>query len=258
MQESLALVRSVENAPAADKCKAYSRHSDLADEIRESFARCEAPKIRTQAVRNADEVIDATQQAYEKWCPTRPGMVRVRMTMVTHVTREQLPKPLAAVHRCAGDAPMHSSNERFDLGRLVMLGCPGNPNPSAEDAKARNARLELLQKEQVAVYLTRDRDGDDPRRLTFPIFTADGREATTDLLLPVAPASAKSSTSSRRSGRRRKKAYAACMRSGGWPMARPTWCYGARRRTAWAASSLRPCSTGAERAGHAQGAMTKP
>ncbi len=144
MQGSLALVRSVENAPAADKCKAYSRHSDLADEIRESFARCEAPKIRTQAVRNADEVIDATQQAYEKWCPTRPGMVRVRMTMVTHVTREQLSKPLAAVHRCAGDAPMHSSNERFDLGRLVMLGCPGNPNPSAEDAKARNARLELL------------------------------------------------------------------------------------------------------------------
>ncbi len=34
----------------------------------------------------------------------------------------------------------------------------------------------------MQVYLTRDRDGDDPRRLTFPIFTADGREATTDLL----------------------------------------------------------------------------
>jgi hypothetical protein len=157
--------------------------ADLANEIRESFARCEEPNSRTQAVRTADEVIDATQKAYEKWCPTRPGMVRVRMTMVTHVTREQLPKPLAAVHRCSDDAPMYSTNERFDLGRLVMLGCPGNPNPTAEQANARNARLELLQNEQLAVYLTRDRDGDDPRQLTFPIFTADGREATTDLLI---------------------------------------------------------------------------
>ena len=52
---------------------------------------------------------------------------RTSMTMVTHVTRAQLPKPLAAVHRCAVDgAPMFSANERFDLGRLVVLGCPGN------------------------------------------------------------------------------------------------------------------------------------
>jgi hypothetical protein len=37
--------------------------------------------------------------------------------------------------------------------------------------------------EQAHVYIARDRDGDDPRRLTFPILDADGHETTTDLLL---------------------------------------------------------------------------
>ena len=182
MDDSLALIASVQDAPALEKCKAYSRGLDLVGEIRESFARCEQPKARSEAVRDADEVFDATQKAYEKWCPTRPGMVRVRMTEVTRVTREKLSKPLAAVHKCAVDGSMYSTNERFDLGRLVVLGCPGNPNPTAADVKARNAHAELLKKEQAALYLTRDRDGDDPRRLTFPILAADGSETTTGLL----------------------------------------------------------------------------
>jgi hypothetical protein len=113
----------------------------------------------------------------------RPGMVRVKMTMVTHVTRAQLPKPLAAMHRCAeDDVPMFSANERFDLGRLVMLGRPGIENPTAEQVKTRNASAELLRKEQVEFYVTRDRDGDDPRRLTFPILDAGGQETTTEVL----------------------------------------------------------------------------
>ena len=135
-------------------------------------------------MRDADEVIEASNQAYNKWCPARPGMVRVRMTMVERVTRDKLPKPLAAVHRCAADgAAMFSTNQRFDLGRLVVLGCPGNANPTAAQMQARNASADMLRKEQAHVYVTRDRDGDDPRRLTFPILDADGHEATTDLLL---------------------------------------------------------------------------
>lgn len=67
-------------------------------------------------------------------------MHRIKMTMVTRVTRAQLPKPLAVVHRCSGaDDTMYSTNERFDLGRLVMLGCPSAENPAAEQVKARNA-----------------------------------------------------------------------------------------------------------------------
>jgi hypothetical protein len=183
MQESLALIDSVKDAPAAAKCPAYSAAGDLADQIRESAARCEAPQKRTSAVRDADDVIEAIDQAYKKWCPPRPGMVRVKMTMVTRVTPDKLPKPLAAVHKCAGDGDMYSTNERFDLGRLIMLGCPGIDSPTEEQIKQRNMRADLLQKEQAQVYLTRDKDGDDPKRLSFPILAADGRETATDTLL---------------------------------------------------------------------------
>ncbi len=184
MVDQLALIDSVRNAPDAERCKAYSRAFELVDEIRESFARCELPKARTEAVRDADEVYDASQKAYERACPPRPGMVRVHVTNVEHVTRDKLPKPLASIHSCAGDgtAGMLYANMRFDLGRLIMLGCPGNPNPAEAEMKARNARAELLKDEQAAIYLTRDRDGDDPRRLTFPILKADGSEGVTDML----------------------------------------------------------------------------
>ena len=183
MQESLTLIDSVKDAPAAAKCPAFSAASELAEEIRESAARCEPAKARTSAVRDADDVIEAINKTYQKWCPSRPGMVRVKMTMVTRVTADKLPKPLAAAHRCRSDGDMFSVNERFDLGRLVMLGCPGNPNPTDAQIKARNTKAELLRKEQAALYVTRDKGGDDPQRLNFPILTADGKEATTDLLL---------------------------------------------------------------------------
>jgi hypothetical protein len=182
MQESLSLIDSVQDAPAAAKCPAFSAASELADEIRESAARCEPPQTRVSAVRDADDVIEAIDQTYKKWCPPRPGMVRVKMTMVTRTTAEKLPKPLAAIHKCAGDGDMFSANERFDLGRLVMLGCPGIENPTAEQIKERNMRPDLLKKEQVALYVTRDKDGDNPQRLTFPIPSADGRETATDVL----------------------------------------------------------------------------
>jgi len=184
MQESLTLIDSVKDAPAAAKCPAYSAAGEIADDIRESAARCETAKARTSAVRDADDVIEAIDKAYRKWCPPRPGMVRVKMTMVTRITPDKLPKPLAAMHRCVGDGDlMSSTNERFDLGRLIMLGCPGIDNPTAEQIEQRNTRADLLRKEQTQVYLTRDKDGDDPRRLIFPILAADGRETTTDTLL---------------------------------------------------------------------------
>jgi hypothetical protein len=184
MRESAALVDRGMKASGAERCSALSQHLDLAEKIRESFARCAEPKERTSSVRDADEVIEASLQAFNKWCPARPGMVRVRMTMVERVTRDKLPKPLAAVHGCTeAGAPMFSTNQRFDLGRLVVLGCPGEANPTAEHMKARNASADMLRKEQAYVYLTRDRDGDDPRRLTFPILDADGHETTTDLLI---------------------------------------------------------------------------
>lgn len=183
MQESIALVDRGKAASGAARCEAISQHIDLSEQIRESFARCEEPKARASAVRDADDVIEASNQALQKWCPPRPGMVRIKTTMVTRVTRDKLPKPLAALHRCVNGGDMYSTNERFDLGRLIMLGCPGNPNPTAEQIKERNTKPELLRQEQVAFYITRDRDGDDPRRLSFPVLTADGREAVTDVLV---------------------------------------------------------------------------
>jgi hypothetical protein len=183
MAESAALVDSGMKASGAERCKALSRHLELAEKIRESFARREEPKDRAGAVRDADEVMEASHQAYNRWCPPRPGMVRVQMTMVETVTRDKLPKPLAAVHECGKDgAPMFFTNERFDLGRLIGIGCPGNPNPTADETKRRNATADLLRREQAAYYVARDRDGDEPRRLTFPILDADGHEATTDRL----------------------------------------------------------------------------
>lgn len=181
MAESLTVIDRGKNASAEEKCKAYSQAFNLVEDIRESFARCEPAQSRTSAVRDADEVYDATQKAYENACPPRSGMMRVHMTNVTHVTRDKLPKPLAAAHTCS-DGPMFFTNERFDLGRLVVLGCPGSVNPSAEEMKKRNAKAELLKGEQAMVYITRDRDGDDPQRLSFPILAADGSEVTTDLL----------------------------------------------------------------------------
>lgn len=183
MQDSAALVDSGMNASGAERCKALSEHLRLAQRIRESFARCEEPKQRTGAVRDADEVIEASYQAYNKWCLPRPGLVRVKGLFVASVTRDKLPKPLAAVHDCGKDgAPMFFTNERFDLGRLMGIGCPGNPSPTADEIKARNATADLLSREQVMYYVTRDSDGDDPRRLTFPIFDADGHESATDRL----------------------------------------------------------------------------
>jgi len=186
MQETLTLIDGVRNVSAEAKCRAYASAAMLADEVRESTARCVEPKERTSAVRDADDVIDAIDKAYQKWCPPRPGMVRVKMRVVKRVTRDQLPKPLAAVHRCGGDGEaMHFSDERFDLGRLVLLGCPGTANPTDEQVKARNLKAELLHNEQAALYVTRDRDGDDPVRLTFPILTVDGQETATDMLIPA-------------------------------------------------------------------------
>jgi hypothetical protein len=184
MQESLAVIASVKDAPASAKCPAFAAASDLVEEIRESKARCEPPDARVSAVRDADDVIDAINEQYQKWCPPRSGLVRVRATWVTMVTRDKLPKPLAALHTCVDeDVPISSSDERFDLGRIFMLGCPGIENPSDEQIKQRNTRIDLLKKEQTQVYLTRDRDGDDAKRLVFPILTADGREVTTDMLI---------------------------------------------------------------------------
>jgi len=184
MRESLALVSFGQDTPQPQKCEALSRHLTLANEIRESFARCKTRDARAESVGNADDVIDATRVTYNKLCPPRPGLVRVNMIEVKHVTRDQLPKPLAAVHRCSegAEGPMYSTNERFELGRLVVLGCAGNPNATVEEARARNARPELLKKEQAYLYITRDMDGDDPHRLSFPILGIDGREARVDQL----------------------------------------------------------------------------
>jgi hypothetical protein len=184
MQESLALIDSVKEAPAPAKCRVYGKAGSIADEIRESAARCEAPAARSKAVRDADDVIDAIGKAYEKWCPPKAGMVRVKMTMVTRIAPDELAAPLKSLHSCAaGAGNMFSTNERFDLGRLIMLGCPGIENPTPEQTRARNVTAQLLRQEQAHIYLTRDRDGDDARRLSFPILIADGAEGVTDLLL---------------------------------------------------------------------------
>jgi hypothetical protein len=66
-------------------------------------------------------VIRAIDNAYQKWRPPRPGMHRIKMTMVTRVTRAQLPKPLAAAHRCSGtDDTMYSPTS---ISTSAALSC---------------------------------------------------------------------------------------------------------------------------------------
>ena len=214
--------------------------------IRESFARYEGPRAHQIGAR-ADEVIDASHHAYNKWCPPRPGMVRVRMTMVEHVTREKLPKPLAALHRCTVDGvPMFSTNQRFDLGRLVVLGCPGNPNPTPSKRRRATPAPTCCARSKLTFIYARPRrrrsaaaDFPDPRR---------GRaRATTDRLVAERVFIGDKPDLISMFWIRSKRAPAACMRSGASPTARPRWCFGAKRPTVRATSpNSRPCSTGGD------------
>ncbi|HZT28028.1 MAG TPA: hypothetical protein VFA57_20245 [Pseudolabrys sp.] len=183
MRESVNVLDSTRSAPAAARCAALSAARELAEDIRESTARCEPPEQRKNAVRDADDVIDAIDTTYQKTCPARPGLVRVRATWVEHITREKLPKALAVLHRCVtDDESMFFTDQRFDLGRLIVLGCPRIADPSPYEVNARNAAPDMLKLEQAHVYVARDKEGDDARAVVFPIFTADGRESTTDLV----------------------------------------------------------------------------
>ena len=77
---------------------------------------------------------------------------------------------------------MRFVDEPFDNGRIMLAGCNGTENASAQAQAARNASAKALSDEQSAVYLAMDSSGRGARRLTLPILLSDGREATTDLV----------------------------------------------------------------------------
>jgi hypothetical protein len=73
-------------------------------------------------------------------------------------------------------------DEPFENGRIMLAGCNGKENASAQDQVARNVSAKALADEQTAIYLAMDSSGRGARRLTLPILLADGREAVTDLV----------------------------------------------------------------------------
>lgn len=182
MRQSLALVRAAASAASKQRCDAYFKHLDLVGEIRESFARCQDGEAHAQSLRAADDVRDETEKVIERHCPPTPGMVRVNMVWVKRLSAEELPKPLAAAHRCETLPRMRYTNEPFDGGRIIMAGCKGNGSASDFERAGRNVSAQAVAEEQAAIYLALDSTGRGAKRLTLPILLPDGRTGATDLI----------------------------------------------------------------------------
>ncbi len=122
------------------------------------------------------------RKKYNEVCPPRPGMVRVNMVSSKHIAPRELLKPLAAVHTCAAEPVMKFMNEPFDGGRIMLAGCKGRDDVSADEVRHLNASAQTLAKEQVVVYLALDSTGRGAVPLSFPILTADGNQISVDTL----------------------------------------------------------------------------
>lgn len=182
MEQSLAIVSAAVKMPPRERCPAYFKAQELVGEIRRGFERCVPDKDHARALRNADEVDDALTMRVNRDCPPANGMIRINAIFVKRVAPHELPKGLAALHRCDTSARVRFVDEPFDNGRIMLAGCTGTENASAQAQAARNASAKALSQEQSAIYLTLDSTGRGAKRLALPILTADGREVMTDLV----------------------------------------------------------------------------
>ncbi|MES1155156.1 MAG: hypothetical protein ABUL48_01875 [Pseudorhodoplanes sp.] len=182
MKQSLALVTTANSLGPKERCANYFKAQEIVGEIRGGVERCEPDDSHASALRNVDEVDDELGKTVNKHCPPSPGMFRINAIFIKRLPKNELPKAIAAAHTCETLPRAVFTNEPFENGRVMLVGCKGKENASADETTARNAAPKALAEEQVAIYLTRDSDGRGAKRLTLPILLADGREGTTDLI----------------------------------------------------------------------------
>ena len=98
------------------------------------------------------------------------------MMAVQRIAPRELPPQLAATHQCDTDPTISFMNEPFDGGRIMLAGCQGRADVSAEERSGLNASVAALAGEQMRVYLTLDSTGRGATRLWFPVFAGDGNQ----------------------------------------------------------------------------------
>jgi hypothetical protein len=182
MKQSLALVTGANSLPPKERCANYFRAQEMVTEIRSGFERCEADDKHADAIRNVDEVDTELTKTVNRHCPPSPGMIRINAIFVKRIGASELPQGVAALHSCETLPRVKFIDEPFENGRIMLAGCKGTENASAQESAARNASAAALADEQTAVYLALDSDGRGARRLTLPILLPDGREGMTDLI----------------------------------------------------------------------------
>jgi hypothetical protein len=182
MKQSLALVTAANSLGPKERCTNYFRAQEMVTEIRTGLERCEPDDSHASAIRNADDVDAGLTKAINSHCPPTAGMIRINAIFVKRIDAKELPKGVAALHSCEAMPRMKFINEPFENGRIMLAGCKGNDNASAQDSAARNASPSALADEQSAVYLTLDSDGRGAKRVSLPILLPDGREGSVDLL----------------------------------------------------------------------------
>ena len=182
MKQSLQLVTDARSMAPKERCAAYFKAQELVSEIRTGFERCEPDASHAHALRNVDEVEAELDKTVNRVCPPANGMIRINAIYIKRLDAKDLPKGLRPAHTCATSPRMSFIDEPFVNGRVMIAGCDGKDNASAQEQAARNVSPAALAAEQAAVYLAMDSSGRGARRLTLPILLADGREATTDLI----------------------------------------------------------------------------
>ena len=173
---ALARIGNLDALPQEEKCAAIANQGDAARAAREVWARCHTGEEHDRRISDADDVIEEVRKTYNRVCPPRNGMVRVHMMETRRIAPRELPGALAAVHQCDTASMISFMNEPFDGGRIMLAGCLGRDDVSAEERKGLNASAAALGGEQVRVYHTLDSTGRGATRLWFPIFTGDGNQ----------------------------------------------------------------------------------
>lgn len=182
MAQSLALVTAAATMAPAQRCPSYFKAQEIVTQIRGGVERCEPDVSHADALRNVDEVDAELAKTVNRLCPPKSGMIRMNMIFIKRVGASEFPKGIAALHRCETLPRALLVDEPFDDGRIMLAGCAGKDDASAQDQAARNMAGKALADEQAAVYLARDSSGRGAQRLTLPILLADGRESATDLI----------------------------------------------------------------------------
>lgn len=182
MKQSLSLITAANSLPAKARCENYFKAQGMVTEIRGGIERCEPDASHADALGNVDAVEDELDKTVNRACPPSHGMIRINAIFIKRIGANELPKGVAALHGCETPARTVFIDEPFENGRIMLAGCQGKENASAQDSAVCNIAPKALADEQAAIYLALDSSGRGARRLTLPILLPDGREGTTDLI----------------------------------------------------------------------------